>query len=915
MARRTTTLAKRDDNPGDEEAARWKHEIEQFEEDDNAWQKRGDDIVLRYRAPMPDGQGGITAVGGFAHSRGYNILWSNVQTLKPSLYSREPVPIAERRFLDKDVVGRAASQILERAMRYEMMDCGFHETVTKCIYDYLLPGRGTAWLRYIPAFGPASSPAEHGDDQLAEDDGEPVDEDGYEDRSPERDEHDESDERTYESQSEKLIGASIAVDYVNWKDFGHTKARTWEEVEAIWRRRYMSRDDLIDNFGKEIGKDVPLDRVPDDKNRSQVADRMKDGLKKATVYEIWCKYDRKVYFVAKGFDRLLEEPKDDPLNLEGFWPCPRPLYATMTNDTLKPIPDFAEYQDQAIELDNLTRRCDALLAALQVRGVYNSANKELARLLDEGSENRMIAIKDWAGFAEKGGLKGAVDFMPIEMIGSTLMELFQAREQIKKDLYEITGLADVIRGQSDPRETAEAVRTKGRFGSMRLQDRQAEVARFCRDIIRMMGEIIAEHFPDQTLIDVSGIMYDEGVGPMMPTPPAKPDEQAQNPMMGHNGGPPMNPAQAGVPGPSGINTAPSGVAAQTSNPVPGGPFHPPQGAAVPPGAMPPPGMPPSPSQGLQPPGSPGAPPSPQQPGMAPPAIPPQLQYAMDMAQYEQKRQAAEIEKQQLVERALGLLRQDKLRGFRIDIETDSTLNQDANEDKAARVEFMTAMSGMLEKGMQAGMADPEIVPLIGKIILFTARGFRAGRDLESAIEEYVDQKEKDAKKSAGQPKPPDPKVQAEQIKAAAEVQKAKTDAQSSADDNQRAMAQKAADAQIAQQKGQMEQQQMAADFKMKEAEHQMQMAQLQLKMQLAERELGVKLQIAEQEHAHKMQASDREHQQQIALAGMNMQATHLGHQQKLEQAGVGHEHKLEAGEMAHEQAMEAAKAQPTGAGA
>lgn len=867
MARKPVITAS-DSSGVDSEAARWKLQIELFERDNESWEKRGEEIIKRYRDERSAGSMSETYTG----PRKYNILWSNVQTLKPSLYSREPVPIAERRFLDKDVVGRVASQVLERAMRYEMMDCGFHDTVSKCVYDYLLPGRGVAWLRFTPAIGPSSSVASRGDDQLQEPSGDPVG-DGYSGTS-EAHQHDESDERTNESPSEKVIGASIAVDYINWKDFLHSKARTWEEVEWVARRIYMTRQDLIDNFGEEIGKEVPLDREPDmDRQRSHVrTDRMMDGLKKATVYEIWCKYDRQVYFVAKGYHRLLEEPRDDPLNLEGFWPCPQPLSATMTSDSFQPVADYVEYQDQAYELDRLTARLENLISSIQVRGVYDGSNKELARLLDEGNENKMIAVKSWSTLAEKGGLKGAVDFVPLEQSVEAVKVLLEARNQVKNDLYEITGLADVIRGQSDPRETAEAVKMKGRFGSMRLQDRQAEIARFCRDIIRMMGEIISEHFPDETLIDVSGIMYDEGIGPKMPTPPKAPTEQP-SPMMGHNGGPQMQ--QIGVPagGPPSRPAAPGGA--------------PQLGAAAPPNLQPgSPGLQSAPTSGL-----PASSTVSPQSGMAPPANP-MLQYQMDMAKYEMKRQAAEAEKQNLIQRAIALLRQDKLRGFRIDIETDSTIVNEANEDKQSRVEFMQALSGMLEKSMQAAQVDPEIVPLLGKILLFVVRGYRVGRDLESSIEEYIDQKEKDVKAAMGQPKPPDPKVQAEQIKAQAEIQKSQLDTQSAAADHQSDMAMKQLEAKIAQDRAAMEAQHMQMEAQFKERELQLRMQEMELKMRLTEHETQAKLHIAEREHAMKGAMIERQHQQ-----GM-------------EAGEIAHRRTLEAGEAAHRQKLEGVTAQP-----
>ena len=73
------------------------------------------------------------------------------------------------------------------------------------------------------------------------------------------------------------------------------------------------------------------------------------------VYEIWNKDDGKVYWVADGYPHLCDV-QEDPLKLENFFPTPRPLYANATNDTLIPVPDYYQYQDQAAQIDELTQR-------------------------------------------------------------------------------------------------------------------------------------------------------------------------------------------------------------------------------------------------------------------------------------------------------------------------------------------------------------------------------------------------------------------------------------------------------------------------------------------------------------------------------------------------------------------------------
>ena len=60
-------------------------------------------------------------------------------------------------------------------------------------------------------------------------------------------------------------------------------------------------------------------------------------------------------------------------------------------------------------------------------------------------------------------------------------------------------MSDIIRGMSDPRETATAQAMKGNWGSLRVRDKQKELARFARDVLRLQGEIIAGQFGVSTL--------------------------------------------------------------------------------------------------------------------------------------------------------------------------------------------------------------------------------------------------------------------------------------------------------------------------------------------------------------------------------------------------------------------------------
>jgi hypothetical protein len=194
------------------------------------------------------------------------------------------------------------------------------------------------------------------------------------------------------------------------------------------------------------------------------------------------------------------DERDDPLRLEGFYPCPRPLYATTTSDTLVPVPDFLLYQDQANELDILSDRIDGLVKALRMRGVYDASQPALQRLLTEGDNNALIPVDKWMAFGEKGGLKGSIDLLPLDTLAQALLQCYTAREQIKSQIYEITGISDIIRGQTAASETATAQQIKGQYAGLRLRSMQEEVALFASELIRLKAQIICQLFQPQTIL-------------------------------------------------------------------------------------------------------------------------------------------------------------------------------------------------------------------------------------------------------------------------------------------------------------------------------------------------------------------------------------------------------------------------------
>lgn len=631
-------------------------EITAYEKEYKPWLDRCKGILERYRDIRPE------PVNQTFVLRKYNILWANVETLKPTLYARIPQIAVERRFKDQDPVGKLASEIAQRLGNYIVQTSEADEIFKQCVLDVLLPGRGQAWVSYE---------AEGEDKPIMED---YTDENGQSGRRPKMKVADGKSTDEPETEFEKIKETCRPI-YINWHDFGHTPCRYWSEVKTVWRATYLNKQELDDRFGKELADQIPLDRKL--KDTKEHTDNI---VPQATIYECWHKPSGQVYWLHKEVETVLDQ-SPPPVELEGFWPCPKPLYASLTNDTLIPIPDFIFYQDQANELDIVTNRIARLTDALKAAGVYDSSQPKLERILQpNGSpDNILIPVETWAAFKEKGGLAGAIELIPLDGVVAALQQLYTARDQIINIIFQVTGISDIIRGASDPRETLGAQQLKGQYGSVRIRDRQAEVANFCRDIGRLIIECGVQMFEPEL---ISEMVQADAFCPLTPQ-----ESQIRQ-----------------------LAKTPQGQALMQDR------------------KMPPP--------------------------------------------------------QSFME-ALKMLRDDKMRSFHIDIETDSTIALNEDTDKANRVEFVTAIGQFMAQAGPMIMQEPLVAPFLGETLQYLAKGYRAGRPLEGAIDQLVQAIQQKAQMAMQQGPPPNPKMieaQASAQEAQSRAQAHQTDAQTNAAD-------------------------------------------------------------------------------------------------------------------------------------
>ncbi|TAX39145.1 hypothetical protein [Rhizobium leguminosarum] len=636
--------------------AHWQQELERGQRYFKSWVDRCTKIEKIYLQQADQAN---------AAKRRFPMLWANISVLQPAVYARVPQPVVERRFKDSQPVARMASELVERNLAFTADDADLDSLMRAVRDDFLLCARGTVWLRYEADFEPLDIGVEPSNAPALDmqgDDGGPT--------------------------PEQITDERVCIDYVHWSDFLHSPARRWKDVTWVARRVPMT-DEEFDKRFPEGRASLAANGAGSNHGTNQTERAQNEG--KTYVWEIWCKSENYTVWIAEGSPVALEV-SEPPLKLTRFFPCPRPAFGTLSTSSLIPVPDYVYYQQQCDEIDMLTKRVNKLTDQLRLKIFYPSGDGSVSPAIEKAmrpeNDTVMVPIPEWAAFTDKGG-SNAIVTLPIDEVQKVIVACIEVRKQLVEDVYQITGISDIVRGDTQASETATAQRIKSQWGSIRIRDRQAELARFARDIVNLAGEIICDQFQPETLMLVSGIQL----------PTAAQKQQVQMQMQQQQ----MAQQQAAM------------RAQQMGQPAP-----PPQ----------------------------------------PPQIPPEVQKMME---------------QPTIDEVVELLRNDSVRGFRIDIETDSTIEPDEDAEKQRRMEFVQMVGGFMQQAGAIAQQTPMLVPVMVETLLFAARGFRAGRQLENTLEQVGAQLSQSA--TAPRP-PPEPtpeqmiNLKTAQVKAGAEEKKA-----------------------------------------------------------------------------------------------------------------------------------------------
>jgi hypothetical protein len=606
----------------------WKQQIDNSIKNYKNWLKESRDNYQIYKNTSLDENnvsGYYKGMPGRANeNHSYNLFYSNVETKRPLLYSKLPTLDIRRRYRDRDRISKLSSELLERVCNYFLDNYNYDIVFKKTVLDKEITGRGVARMVFDAGFIEKKITNDLGEEEVIED--------------------------------EDINLKKISIEFVPYDRLLVEPVKRWEDVSWIAFMHQLSKSEMKSLIGEKAEKlsypETVLKGIEEDvETGSQEKEEVNVLNSRITVYEIWDKESREIILFAPNEQNPILKQSKDNYNLKNFFPIPRPLGLLSNNTSIIPIPNFRQYKIQYLELQEVEDRIRCLVNQAKACGMYNDkVTSTDAKNMLNGNDGVLAPVT----FAPNLDITKLFYFKDITSIVNAINTLLVQKAQIINDIREITGLSDIVRGTTQASETATAQKIKGDFAISRLQLEQQEIEFYVRDTLKLMTELIAEHYSAKELSRIGGLNV-INIKEVTQNTQEKADQQD------------LDQEQTQQL----IQQTVAGIKKELSATF----------------------------------------------------------------------SATNIE----LEAIDKLIKNDRLRDFNIDIETESTIKFDNDIEKSQRIELLNTLSAAIQQLVplkQAGMlTDSAIQELLGFII----RPFKVGRNLEEALLEKQDTSARDAK--------------------------------------------------------------------------------------------------------------------------------------------------------------------------
>jgi len=414
----------------------------------------------------------------------YPIYWSSVKTIEPAYYARTPKVRAERSFEINDGPALTASKVVERLGKYLVRTSNFDSVMCAAVADFIHADKATTQVIY-------TADKQIIDQPMMDMMGQPMmDESGA----------------PMVQQVEVATNKKITCAPVCYDEVLHTpEAKTQAEIKEIAYFFSMDEDEAERRFGEEKTRNVTW-KLSKSFGEDKDADKNDIPGKYLEGWEIHCKSSKRVYWFSDQYSEDLLDHKDDPNGLREFFPSPPFIIGSKPSKSLYPTPAYIHMRDSLRALHEQAYKVYDLINGIDPRVLVDGSQADLILALNTKGP-KYIATQNLAAIVEKGGLENVMMFVPVQELVNAIERLGSLEEKFKNNFYEWFGVPDILRGVSDPIETATAQDIKSTSAHDRFKFQKKQVAQLARDTIEMMVDMALNVMEDAEIAEITGAQY------------------------------------------------------------------------------------------------------------------------------------------------------------------------------------------------------------------------------------------------------------------------------------------------------------------------------------------------------------------------------------------------------------------------
>jgi hypothetical protein len=436
-------------------------------------------------------------------SRRYPIYKSSCITVKPAYYSRTPALTTTRRFEINDLDALTACEVATRLAQYLVDNTRFDDVMGSAVSDFIHADKATGQVIYEAETEEQRVPLFPTMDEAGE----------TEFYTAEGDEHEGEvlqDEQGYFfmdmvaiPETQKVYAAQTCYDEIL-----HTPdAKCEAEIEDKAYYFVMDEDKAKNRFGEKAanikwksGKKYGGDERKENEG-VDMPGRYVEG------WEIWCKRSKQVYWLSDQYQEDFLDVKEDPYGLRGFFPSPAFAIANKPKKSMYPTPLYIDLKPGLDDLHEIAAQIPDMARAARPRALVDGSNTELLTALQELEGGEFVAVKNFQSLVEKGGLGSLVQYLPVQELVAAIQRLMELEQRLVDKFYEWFGVPDILRGTSDPLETAAAQEIKQGSAHDRFKFAKKLIATLARDLIEMMLDLSLRVFGRDKIASIVGLNY------------------------------------------------------------------------------------------------------------------------------------------------------------------------------------------------------------------------------------------------------------------------------------------------------------------------------------------------------------------------------------------------------------------------